>query len=672
MDKENREQAVAYELIANTNSSFFLTGKAGTGKTTFLQNVQKLVDKQFLILAPTGVAAINAGGETLHSFFGLPLEVCMPERLGNMNKRRISTLMHADTIIIDEVSMLRCDVLDAIDRTMRKILKSNIPFGGKQMVFIGDMFQLPPVVQQGVEQEVMNELYPNSEFFFYDSQAVKRMRLVKIEFKKVYRQEDENFLRILQNIRVNRVNYDDLRQLNAHVRSPREDEDWVITLAANNATVDKINRQQLEKLETKEFVYTGTINGTFSSTKFPVEQELRLKVGAQAMLTRNDSQKRWVNGSLCKIVELSEDEVKVELENGCEYVVPKNTWESAVYEYDKDNKRLTKQVQGTFTQYPLKLAWAITIHKSQGLTFDKMFLDLNSGIFASGQLYVALSRVRSLEGLYLSKPVISKYVNTNKNVLDFASEYNNMQQINNEIENGTALYNALKTNDIDEMAKQYLKLVRKYGEQGDIKEAMLQAKNLLDTVISDEHLYESIEPLDERALAGTHWAQQFLVALISLYAGDYDRALENINGVLEQHDCMEALYVKMRALMKMERYKEADELSCKLSEKFDLKTPDLKVLYTFAMLNELYVNDPGLMFMCMAITFKESYDPAILTLRALMKRKGVKLPAKEGESDELLTAFNSDMAQEEYEKCLKDGQKERKKLINAIKNYITD
>ena len=217
IDTQNPQQVRAYELIANTNSSFFLTGRAGTGKTTFLHNVQEMVDKNFIVLAPTGVAAILAGGETIHSFFGLPLEVCVPGTCGQMNEAKILTLRHADTIIIDEVSMVRCDTIDAIDYTMRKVLRTTQPFGGKQVIFIGDMFQLPPVIKHGAEKDLMRDLYRTEDFFFNKADVIQRMRLVKIEFQKVYRQEDPAFLRVLEHVRLNKVTPEDLMRLNARV-----------------------------------------------------------------------------------------------------------------------------------------------------------------------------------------------------------------------------------------------------------------------------------------------------------------------------------------------------------------------------------------------------------------------------------------------------------------------
>ena len=441
IDKDNREQVLAYELIANTNSSFFLTGRAGTGKTTFLRNVQKMVDKQFITLAPTGVAAILAGGETIHSFFGLQMDVCTPGTFGNMNEARILALQKADTIIIDEVSMVRCDIVDAIDYTMRRVLRTTLPFGGKQVIFVGDMFQLPPVAQKGAERELLQDLYNTNDFFFYKADSVKRMRLAKIEFQKVYRQdEDSQFLKILENIRMNKVTPENIMHLNQRVMQPKEEDGMIITLTSINKTADKINQEKLDEIDSKEFIYEGEICGKFDVKRLPVELSLRLKVGAQVMFTRNDQQRRWANGTLAKVIKLTKDEIMVEVENGNKFVVPYCSWESYNYEYDKTARKLKKEIVGSFIQYPLKLAWAITIHKSQGMTFDKMSLDLSRGIFAPGQLYVALSRVRSLNGLFLSKNIIEKYAHTNHEIISYSNGYNDEKVIQNEIESGKAVF----------------------------------------------------------------------------------------------------------------------------------------------------------------------------------------------------------------------------------------
>ncbi len=653
IDNQNPQQVLAYELIANTNSSFFLTGRAGTGKTTFLRNVQKMVAKQFVTLAPTGVAAIQAGGDTIHSFFGLPMEVCGPGTCGKLSQERILTLLHADTIIIDEVSMVRCDIVDAIDYTLRKTLRTTQPFGGKQMIFVGDMFQLPPIVRTGAERAMMRDLYPAGDFFFYKADVIRRMRLVKIEFQKVYRQQnDPLYLRILEDVRMNRITPDDVAQLNCRVGQPKSGEGMVITLSSLNKTADEINRRRLDEIEEKEFVYEGTVAGKFDDSRLPVDQRLRLKVGSQVMFTRNDSQRRWANGTLAQVVELSADEIKVRLEDGVTYVVPSASWESVNYEYDHQARKLRKEVVGTFMQYPLKLAWAITVHKSQGMTFDKMSLDLSRGLFAPGQLYVALSRVRSLEGLFLTSNVLPQYAYTNCEIMAFAKEFNDNRTIGNEIESGKAVYEALQHSDYDEAARQYLLLVMEKANCGDIREAMQQAKRMLDTVICDDHLMGVVKKVPERLMRKDHWAPRFLVALLSLYAGQYEQALRYINMVLDSHNCQEALYVKSRALTMLGRYNEADAVNVRMGDVFNIDTPDAKVLYMIAMLNELYVGDPGLALMGKLVESRPKYDQAIHALRLLMHRKGVLLIALQ--KSELVDAFNSDMSRDEFDALLKE------------------
>ncbi len=665
IDSQNRQQALAYELIANTNSSFFLTGRAGTGKTTFLRNVQKLVNKQFITLAPTGVAAILAGGDTIHSFFGLPMEVCAPEICGNLNEARILTLLHADTIIIDEVSMVRCDIIDAIDRTLRKALRTTQPFGGKQMIFVGDMFQLPPVVRHGAERDLLRDLYQTEDFFFYKANVIKRMRLVKIEFQKVYRQnEDKQFLHILENVRLNKVTPDNLAHLNSRVVQPRQEDGMVITLASINKTADSLNQQRLAEIDAEEFVYEGTITGKFEAKKLPVELNLRLKVGTQVMLTRNDPQKRWANGTLAKVVKLTKDEIHVELSGGGTYAIQCVSWDSVSYEYDREARKLVKKVSGTFTQFPLKLAWAITIHKSQGMTFEKMNLDLSHGLFAAGQLYVALSRVRSLDGLYLTKEIIPQYAHTSREIMAYACSYNDEQVINNEIESGKAVYKALQQHNYDEAAKQYLMLVHKKAEAGDIKEAMQQAKRMLDTVVCDDSLMGSIASVPEALLASNHWAPKFLVALLSLYSQRYEDALRYADEVLKSHQCQEALYVKSRALAMLKRYSEADKVNVLIEDWFDMATPDAKVLYTVAMLNELQIGDPGLNLMQKLVEIRPKYDQGIHAMRFLMKRKNLKLDSPK--ESELVDAFNSGISTNDFDNLLKDNRKKTPKSVSYL------
>lgn len=666
LDPQNREQQLAFDLVENTNSSFFLTGRAGTGKTTFLHNVQQMVDKQFITLAPTGVAAILAGGDTIHSFFGLPMEACMPGTCGKMNEQKILTLLHADTIIIDEVSMVRCDVMDAIDYTMRRTLRNNLPFGGKQMIFVGDMFQLPPVVKYGPEKDFLEDFYHTKDFFFYKSFAISRMRLVKIEFRKVYRQEDIRFLRILENVRMNRITPDDVRLLNSRVCAPSESDGMVITLASVNKTADSINLQHLEEIEAEEFIYEGIIDGKFEEKRFPVEQQLRLKVGAQVMFTRNDPQKRWANGTLGHVTKLAQDEITVMLDSGEEYSVACCSWESVTYEYDSDEKKLKKDVTGIFTQYPLKLAWAITVHKSQGMTFDRLSLDLSRGMFAAGQLYVALSRVRTLEGLFLSQNVLPQYAFTSCEILKYASEYNDVRQIGNEIESGKAVYGALKKDDYDEAAKQYLLLVQKKAKEGDVNEAMQQSKRLLDTLICDDDLFGIVTTVPDTINTLDEWTADYLRAMLNLYSCNYEKALEYADRAIECHVCPEILFIKSRALVKLEKYQEADEVNGQLAEVFELATPDVKVLYMVAMVNELYVGDPGMDLMRKLVEARPKYDRGIVALRMLMHKNGVALVKLTDNNSELIDAFNSDMTVEEYLGMLKDCRQNAPKAVSYL------
>jgi energy-coupling factor transporter ATP-binding protein EcfA2 len=669
LDTSNKQQMLAYELIANTNSSFFLTGRAGSGKTTFLNNVQKIVkEKQFLTLAPTGVAAILAGGDTIHSFFGLPMQVCTPGTLGKMNQAKILTLLHADTIIIDEVSMARCDLIDAIDYTMRYYLRNNIPFGGKQMVFVGDMFQLPPVVKPA-DREVLQDIYRTDSYFFYQAHALRRLRLVKIEFEKVYRQEDADFLRMLDDVRLHKVTPFDLARLNSRLCTPTKEDGTVITLASRNDTVDQINQSRLDAIDAPEFTFEGTVEGIFDEKRFPVEKTLRLKVGAQVMFTRNDQSRRWANGTLATVAELSENEIKVRLDNGETYQVECCSWESYTYEYDSEKKKLKKEKQGTFTQFPLKLAWAITIHKSQGATFEKMVLDLSNGVFAPGQLYVALSRVRSLGGLFLTRGIIPQFARTSQEVLNFAGDYNNMKIVTNEIESGKAVYAAFRDNDYDTAATQYLRLIHKKASEGDITEAMQQARRLMNTMIGDESLFGAVDGIPENIAASRSWDEEFLVALLGLYSGNYELALDCANDLLLRQQCSEVLFLKARALTMLERLGEADEANVALSEFFDMSTPDAKVLYEIAMLNDR-IGDPCLDYMKRLVDIRPSYDRGILAMRGLLKHASILVDGDADNENELLDAFNSDQPDQEFVALLKKARKEAAKSVTDLVGRI--
>jgi tetratricopeptide (TPR) repeat protein len=652
MDTQNTQQMLAYELIAKTNKSFFLTGRAGTGKTTFLRDIQNKVNKQFVVVAPTGVAAILAGGDTIHSFFGLPMEVCPPKTCGKLNQARILTLYHVDTIIIDEVSMVRCDIVDAIDYTLRQTMKNNLPFGGKQIVFIGDMFQLPPIVRQAAEREMMQDIYNTEDFYFYKAHVFNRIRLPKIEFLKVYRQSsDRNFLRILENVRMNKVTPEDIMHLNERVQHPTEEDGLVITLTSLNKTADEINNQKLDEIESEEFIYEGTVEGKFDEKRFPVELNLKLKVGAQVMFTRNDQRHRWVNGTLATIEKLTKDEIFVKMDNGEIYSVPCCSWDSVTYEYNREEHKLEKKVNGSFIQYPLKLAWAITIHKSQGMTFNKMYLSLKTRLFTPGQLYVALSRVCSLDGLFLSKNIVPQDAHTKEEIITYSKEYNDERIVNNEIESGKAVFESLRNSDYDEAAKQYLLLACKKEQEHDTEEAIRLMQNFFDVLVCDEDLYGCIEEVPTELLEHDDCESRMLAATFSLYANEYKSAFELADSVLVEQSCPEALYLKSRCLVKLGYYQEADKVNEQLAEYFDVSIPDAKALFMMAIVNELYVNLPGLEMMQMLVEAKPKYDKGILAMRLLMQKHGILLDSSE--ESELIDSFNSEMTEEEFALKLK-------------------
>lgn len=669
-DIENKYQEYAYELIAHTNRSFFLTGRAGSGKTTFLKNVQKEVNKNFVALAPTGVAAMVAGGETIHSFFGLPTDVCTPGIYGNTNATRVQTILHTDTFIIDEVSMVRCDIIDAIDLTLRRICKTATPFGGKQMVFVGDMYQLPPVVARKEEEEALHDIYSNDAYYFYNARVFKKMRLPKIEFEKVYRQEDKNFVQMLDRIRTNAITPSDVLTLNERNIMPESD-DMMITLCSVNKTADTINRERLESIEGETFRYEGVLSGNIDERRLPADLSLELKVGAQVMFVRNDTLHRWVNGTLGVVESLSEKEIVVKLADDEKYAVPCCTWESVTYDYDKETKKLNKNISGTFTQFPLKLAWAITIHKSQGMTFDKMHLDLTHGIFAPGQLYVALSRVRSLDGLYISKPINPQYAFTKKEVLDFAKGYNEQRLIENEIESGKCVFEAERDADYDKVAEIYLGLVEKYVKEGNIAESLEQCKRLLSNVICDEHLFGKVAEVPVCLLQETSLEAGLLISVLSLYSRNYDMALEYIRALIGTEYEVAALFLKSRCLTKLERFEEADCVNVALGNNYEDGTPDAKVLYMISELNETHIGDPGIDLMCKLVGVRPKYKQGVLTLRRQLRRKNLTLNKPTGKhaiADELVTAFNSEMGDVEF---IELWDNMRKKSLKVVANFAS-
>ena len=437
LDHENESFYYAQQLVEHTSHSVFLTGKAGTGKSTFLREITRSTQKKHVVVAPTGIAAINVRGVTIHSFFQLPIGPIQAEdaRINTFrfNANKVKLIKELELVIIDEVSMVRADIMDAIDYVLRRIRKNNTSFGGVQLLLVGDMFQLEPVVPRQ-EEHFLSERYETP--FFFSARAFSSLQsdLVNIELTKVYRQSDEVFIDLLNKIRTNDAHRAEMELLNERneISPPFDDSSFYITLASRKHIVDKTNKHKLARLEGAEHKYTGKLEGTFPLSGLPTDLELTLKVGAQVIFVRNDSaenKRRWVNGTIGKIVSLEDDKIEVELENGYRYDVEKVVWENIKYEYDAGKKTIDETVIGTFKQFPIKLAWAITIHKSQGLTFDNVVVDLGRGAFAAGQLYVALSRCTSMHGLYLSSRVSPGDVIVREEVVHFYERNNDLRII---------------------------------------------------------------------------------------------------------------------------------------------------------------------------------------------------------------------------------------------------
>lgn len=642
-DITNIQQKMAFEFVNNTNNSFFLTGRAGTGKTTFLKRIQEEIGKQFIVLAPTGVAAIIAGGETIHSFFGFPMEVISPSSDIQVNPKKQDILRHVDTIIIDEVSMVRCDLIDGIDRVLRKLMHNGLPFGGKQMIFSGDMHQLEPVVSHNAEREMLKDEYGTNRPYFYKAHVFKRFRLPAIEFLKVYRQDDNKFLELLNHVRDCKVTELDLVQFNTQVREYSENDGLAIILSPYNNSVQQINNEKLEKLKGQKYVFEAVVDGSFKKKNAPAEEKLVLKVGAQVMFTRNDSNHRWVNGTLAEVVYLDSNAIIVRTEDGVKHQVDRASWQSFSYRYDKESKKLEKEQTGSFTQYPLKLAWAITIHKSQGMTFDRMVLDLRSNVFFSGQLYVALSRVRSLEGLFLNAPVQFHHVRENAEIAAFANTFNDVQFIGEEIADGSAIYAHLKNNDVDAAAETCLTLACQKIQHGQLREASLMLKKMFDIVICDKCLMGKAQYKD--LLKTDSQICNFINAALCLYNERFELGIVYAERVLNvKPTCTEALFIKSRCLSELEQWDEADAVNNEILQIMGLDfEKDQKTIFHLAVVYN-HVNDTRLDYLKLIIKYQGLYIPAILELRRQLKSANMKL--KYVDEELLVKAFNSDISDE--------------------------
>jgi hypothetical protein len=451
MNSSTDRLELAARFVNTTGAPIFLTGKAGTGKTTFLRDLAEHTHKRYVILAPTGIAALNAKGVTIHSQFLFPFGSFLPTREpeGNftdrqgfftqqtlarrhpLNQLRRKVLKAIDLLVIDEVSMLRADILDAIDYRMRSV-KGNyqVPFGGVQVLLIGDLYQLPPVVKDE-EWTILSRFYNSMHFF--EAKALQQSGMVYLELDKIFRQQDETFIRILNNLRDNKSTPEDVRRLNQQFKTLDEIQELMpcITLTTHNYKADELNLRELRSLASPSFFYDADLDREFPESMFPLPPILELKVGSRVMFIKNDSSGNgsYYNGKLATVIHLAPDEVEVQLDDSADrYVLRKELWENKRYQLHAETKELEEEVIGTFSQYPIKLAWAVTVHKSQGLTFDKAIVDVGQA-FAPGQVYVALSRLRSLEGLILRTRIQTEVIFSDAKVVGFTQEKSSQQDL---------------------------------------------------------------------------------------------------------------------------------------------------------------------------------------------------------------------------------------------------
>ena len=519
IDLDNAELQNALQIIQFTRRSLFLTGKAGTGKSTFLRYIAANTKKKHIVLAPTGIAAINAGGSTLHSFFKLPFHPLLPNdsmysvrNIRNTlkyNSEKIKIIREVELIIIDEISMVRADIIDFIDKVLRVYCRNmREPFGGKQLLLVGDIYQLEPVVRED-DRRLLNPFYRSS--FFFDAKIFQQFQLVSIELTKVYRQSDPVFISILDHIRTSQAQMKDLQLLNQRVGAQLDESDskLAITLSTRRDTVDYINENQLKLLPGEPTLFRGNIQGEFPESSLPTPIELYLKTGAQIIFIKNDIEHQWVNGTLGTIIGFDDEydaKIYVRTETGLDVMVEPAAWSNMRYHFNEVEKKIEEEEIGRYEQYPIRLAWAITVHKSQGLTFNQVKIDFTGGVFAGGQTYVALSRCTSLEGISLQEPIRQSEIFVRNEVKQFARQYNNQNTINTALTQSKAdrqYHDAVKAYDRGDMQAAldnfFLAIHSRYDIEHPLAKRFIRKKlnKVNELQAENERLREVIKQKDE-------------------------------------------------------------------------------------------------------------------------------------------------------------------------------
>lgn len=552
IDLDNPEFQNAWQLINYTRRSVFLTGKAGTGKSTFLRYIVENIRKKTVVLAPTGIAAVNVGGQTLHSFFKIPLKPILPTdpdfAIRTLRKRmkysssHVKLLRQLDLIIIDEISMVRADIIDFIDKILRVYCHNmREPFGGKQLLLVGDIFQLEPVVT-GDARDVLAHYY-NAPYFF-NALAFNELAIVPIELRKVYRQDDADFISLLDRVRAGQPAEADIRRLNAKLipseQVDRLSADMTMTIASRRDMVDHINERHLNELKTPEIVYKGIIKGDFPMNALPTDLELSLKVGAQIVFIKNSPDRRWVNGTLGIVDSLSDEKICVRLEQGNVVEVEPEVWGNIRYQYNEEKGTVDEIELGSYMQFPVKLAWALTIHKSQGLTFNKVIIDIGRGAFTGGQTYVALSRCRSFDGISLCSTLNMRDIFVNRHIIDFASRFNNQKLIDEAIESSKAddFYNkSSKAFDMRDFYSAVDYLAQAIESRNELKKPSVRRLIARKLAIISQ-LEHKIQVLNEKIESDKKRFLELSDTYVTLgnecaEAGEYAPALANYNKALE-------------------------------------------------------------------------------------------------------------------------------------------